>query len=217
MLFEKEKIKQYGMPRSGSNYTKWLIEKNYLAKVHVNIGGWKHGPYLKNNKKSFSTIKNPYSWVISVYNFIMENFNQNVWSPFETELGREATIEDFVKTKFVIKSKENKYDFESPIFYWNFALKNWLESGVIVIRYEDIIKDSNKSLGVLNLKKIGNSLLKNKLKPGMESTIIDEKSFFDSSYYENKEYMLKLNKKCIRAISDYVSYDLAQKVDYKII
>lgn len=219
MLFSNKTLKQYGLPRSGSNYTKWMIENNYFAKVEVNIGGWKHGPHMSSTKKSFCTIKNPYSWCVSIYNFVLRNFMQKKWSPFETksELGLRS-IKYFIAEEFTIKSDKETYFFENPIAYWNFAIKNWNEGGSKIIRYEDLLDDPHKSLCSLDIKRKKQIFeLDCVALPGMEKTILDKKTRFDHEFYIKKEYMKELDKECIDLININVDKDLAYEVKYEII
>lgn len=218
MLFIKKTLKQYGLPRSGTNYIKWFIENNYFAKVNTNIGGWKHGPYKHSPIKCFSTVKNPYSWSISIYNFVMKNFEDKKWSPFETKYYAEnLDVEVFLNNEFTIRNNKEIYKFKNPISYWNFAIYNWIESKLEIIKYEDLLIDPHKSIFKLKIKKKDNLILKKKVMPGIEETIIDEKSQFNIDYYIKKEYIKKLNKNCIDAIGIQIKKELVEYLNYEII
>jgi hypothetical protein len=217
MLFEKKILKQYGLPRSGTNYFKWIIENNYLAKVLVNKKGWKHGECLTIGMKNFATIKNPYAWCLSVHKFIVQNFRSKKWSPFETELGESSSIEDFMGNKFKMKSEQKCYEFENPILYWNFAVKNWHECGVNIIKYEDLLIDMHEKLYHLKLKRIADKKMQCIVLPGMEKTLIKEGSHFDYKYYLDQEYMYEINKNCRDILKMNIDFDLAKKMQYEII
>jgi hypothetical protein len=216
MLFQKETLKQYGLPRSGTNYIKWFIENNYLAKVNVNKGGWKHGFHVNSNKRSFSTVKNPYSWCVSVHAFITKNFEQKTWCPFETELGEGSSIENFLLKKFIIKSDQESHEFENPIHYWNLIIKNWIKFDIPILRYEDLLINPHKSISCLKLKRVADLELKYVVCPGMEQTIINRTCQFDFKYYSKKDYMNKINKRCIEITRYHVDKNTLRQLNYEI-
>ena len=83
-IFQTEPIKIYGLQRSGTNWLGFLIQENFKdVRVLVNEGGWKHGYYiipwsLKKEVDIISIIKNPYSWLVSVYNYWGPDRKKNI-------------------------------------------------------------------------------------------------------------------------------------------
>lgn len=71
-----QKIAIYSQFRSGSNYLKALLELNSNATVMTQVDSfWKHGYFveLKTINSYIFIVKNPYSFLYSLYNYYMNN------------------------------------------------------------------------------------------------------------------------------------------------
>lgn len=80
-------IKQWGLQRSGTNLTKWLLEKNFQnLEVYTNQMSWKHSvpsntkqfekyarPYLREPDFHIVTLRDPYSWLYSFIKYCDRN------------------------------------------------------------------------------------------------------------------------------------------------
>ena len=98
MTFKKIAIQ--GLFRSGTNYTKSLIELNYSCNTSFTVFGWKHSfiPELSDNKHNAHSLcilvtKNPYSFVHSLHKyFINEDMNINAPTDFKAFMRSRITI-----------------------------------------------------------------------------------------------------------------------------
>lgn len=113
--------------RSGTNYLRYLLEKNYRVQVNYNAYGWKHAglPIRKYTRRGtllrppvISIAKNPFAYLISLHRYYNER-NVNILAETEWDA--------FLESPFVVLNRNDRrstqYYFGNPVQYWNFI--NW--------------------------------------------------------------------------------------------
>lgn len=202
MLFPKHIFKQYGLPRTGTNYIKALIEKNYYAKVLANIGGWKHGYYcLSKQLDCIVSIKHPLSWLVSMYNHIKSSSKH-----FSINHVQE-TFSKFIISPFTIYRNQPLVD--NPVKFWNEMYRHWLNiPRVFVIVYENVLINPY-ILDQLPVSRLKSPLedIHQVLKPGHEKVYISNDKF-DDSYYLEKKYLLNYTSDELDFVISNVDMDI---------
>ncbi|MDQ3623176.1 MAG: hypothetical protein M3463_11895 [Verrucomicrobiota bacterium] len=147
-------VKQYGLPRSGTNYLCYLLRRNYELRVLVNETGWKHGmistPAEWRGKLLYLvTAKNPYSWLVSMHRFARKH----------PMMRRDVPFAEFLREPFVFRGRAIDGDnpqtlamrAANPVQFWNDMLFHWLEFLEVdgrgaLLRYEDLLRDPETKL-----------------------------------------------------------------------
>ena len=132
-----EYIKIHGLQRSGTNYLTYLLKRNIGAEVLVNAGGWKHGHYcapwvLDQEVHVVVMTKDPYSWLVSYYNYSKPN----------------KTFSEFVRNQVVFGEDSGTpalYYAANPIQHWNNMYFHWSTIKInakklAMISYEALLK-----------------------------------------------------------------------------
>lgn len=213
MMFQRNLIKQYGLPRSGTNFTKALLEK-YNFKVVVNKNGWKHWTYNKTNLKVFCNVKNPYSWLYSIYNFIVENKNKYCFLKSKGFLENKSNpVGGFLISRFTLNNDRKAYEFDNPIQYYNFIINNWIDNNLLIVRYEDLLINSSFMIFGKNcLTSIENTLM-----PGMENIIFSEDKFDKKNFYIQEKYIDFFSKENLSIIKKQINFEIIEKLKYAIL
>jgi hypothetical protein len=108
-----------GTPRSGTNYTKFLIESGSKHECGFNIEWWKHavipalmdGPYSKvQSTPTLILFRNPIEQIASWYKFIKMGG--------VAISGNEENISMFMKSPISLNHQSIRYKFSSPMEYW---------------------------------------------------------------------------------------------------
>jgi len=216
---EIEYIKVYGLERSGTNILELLLNNLFNGKAIVlvnrapnpvsvhrregSIWAWKHGypdPLLGTFKKlkAIAIVKNPYAWVVSLYNHLCE-------------AGYNVGFHDAAKAKMSIADmlEEPVYDSLHPIARWVRCNRSYVDCQYCkVIRYEDLIKHPHNTIRDIvsfvdiEPNNIGNGALYFKNKASTVGTLT-EKSF-DVDYYKKKKYMDSLTNDNINVIKNHL-------------
>ncbi|MCD4682180.1 MAG: hypothetical protein K8R86_02760 [Bacteroidales bacterium] len=207
-------VKIYGARNSGTIFLEWLIGKNLDVKnLDTYDLGWKHrvAPSedeltgkMKEDVIFLCLVKNPYSWLLSMHK-----------RPYHHESLRNLSFKDFIKYSYG--------DYRNPAVMWNtkngsyFKLKDFVKN-LEIIKYEDILKDPNKTLDNLSEKyglekpafyKSINNLLTNK------HGIKHQK--FHKEYYLHERWRMKLRPEHIEQINKFLDKELMEKLNYTIL
>lgn len=210
-VFMKPDIAVLGAFRSGTNYVRFLLEKNFRCDVHFNSYSWKHGPVLINARHDtvpyldmpvVAVVKEPFSFCVSLYRYFMTvGLNIDAAKDWDGFLRSPITI--FNKDK----TKSPHYRFANPIAYWNFL--NWnlthlpgLGERAFFLRYETLLEDPEKPivriadrLGLKSvttdfvtpseiMKRMGEGRRQMKA-PMVKSQLFDDRLYLDAKYLEN--------------------------------
>lgn len=229
MLYPEKVLKQYGLPRSGTNYVKFFIETNYYVKVFVNFNPsgivcWKHGEYVPTNISCFATIKNPYSWIVSLYLFTNKNWKSWNRPPWSVEAVSLFELESFIKNKFVtcphgaqvndVTFLGEAKEYANPIDYWNAVVGNWLNAPkMTILKFEDLMDGFEFDL-IKRYKKSIQQQVKMIVQPGFEDKATLSKKKFNSNYYKNKEFMTHHTEKTLQAMNDLLDFNLMNELKY---
>lgn len=142
-------LKLFGAFRSGSNYTRALLELNYDVRVFSGNGGFKHAPvpaiFEAESFRPFpwpilAPVKDPYAWLASMWRYVNDvgarhTIHGETWASFLTEplIVFQGNIAGFPK-----------YRFANPVDYWNainYNLVTLPEDARRIVRYEDMLAD----------------------------------------------------------------------------
>lgn len=140
-------VAMMGCFRSGTNFAKSLLESNYECKIKNHVFGWKHGflpimsqdsnaIYSFNYDTAFFITKNPFSLLVSLFNYHNE-VQRNLIAPNQ--------FSDFLRSKLVVydeaQSDSVQMRFSSPIDYWNAMNWNYASHKDFVhVRYEALVE-----------------------------------------------------------------------------
>lgn len=147
----KEEICVLGMFRSGTNYTKALLELNLECIVKFDSFGWKHAffPIISENsnikypqQKIVAVTRNPYLSLVSLFDYARRN-GKNLSCATEN-------LQDFLSSPIVIfdswQARSPKYFFSSPIEYWQSMTYNLVSvcennESAVAMKYEELVAD----------------------------------------------------------------------------
>jgi hypothetical protein len=156
-VLEDKNFILYGLGRSGTNFTKAILEKNFEVYVHQETYGNKHDHFhnvnIPKNHIMILCVKNPYDWIKSLYDYTENNLDISTWlrSP-NILLSNHNGVERLTRTSNPVQ-RWNNYN-----FHWNSV--EWHNK--VVVRHEDFISDWEKTLiGIeekFTLKRKNNSL-----------------------------------------------------------
>lgn len=146
-----KQISLLGMFRSGTNFTKIVLESNYEVVIDTDAFGWKHGflPILSKHAgiaypglDYVYVTKNPFSSIWSLYNYFSSN---------KRNIRAAENWKKFLRSRFVILDGwtpgSPQFRFSTPVDYWNSM--NWnLASGeaggtaCVHVRYESFLEQT---------------------------------------------------------------------------
>ena len=225
-------IKIHGLQRSGTNYLTFLINNNFLnTKALVNLAGWKHGPYMApwaigDECHILTIVKNPYAWLVSVYNYWGPNRKYNVGPDL-----RGVSFDTFVKNR-ILSAKQRDVPFliraSNPVQLWNNMNYHWwsirvYEKKSCIITYEKLMQDKEYSLNwigeIFGLKRKYDYIVDSDkyFIPGGEKTLQSEEKFKKQKYYENKEYLKYYTPELIDFVNRNLDLELMINFGYKFI
>jgi len=189
----KPVVKIYGLPRTGTNFLGVMIERNFGAQIAGSRkSGWKHGTYVDTGIPCVGLVKNPYSWLVSLWKW--------------------RTLANPITFKAWLKKS-------SDPCHWGLMLNHWLDAGVQFVRFEDLIVNPDKSMEVveaaIGLQRKGNAL---RVPKGyVNKSRREEKEKFNAEYYLNGEYMKRYNDEALRCFGERIDVDMMARFGYKYI
>ncbi|MBE7213950.1 hypothetical protein MK852_17135 [Shewanella benthica] len=222
-----------GCFRSGTNYSKSLLESNFDCQVKNNLFGWKHGfipiiskdSVLEKNESfeaAYFVTKNPFSFLVSLHRYYM-NYGFNILA--------EKDFYKFVTSRIIIFDSSNKESvqlrFSSPIELWNSMNWNYKSAkGVVHVRYEALL--NNPEVECISLaKKLGVSRLDRQfIAPQMKVKRMNDKSIytdinsmetsepFSSKLYSQHSYMDLFGRNLKAFINKNVDHELLSSLNY---
>jgi len=180
--------------------------------------GWKHKELdidlSSINKKEIIFIiivKNPYSWLLSLYN-----------RPYHINNPTKGTFDEFITRQWKTVGRESsKKTYENPIKMWNQKNASYLKfknlENVHIIKYEDLLIDPIKELRTLanlfTLKK-QSVFPKNFTKSTKESK---KDSSYYKDYYGNEKWINELTVNQIKTINKYLNKEIMALYNYDIL
>jgi hypothetical protein len=152
-------VRVMGVPRSGTNLAKYLLERYLGVPVVFDQGFWKHGifPALMNGRDIhygdlpiIVMSKDPVSQILSWYRLAR---NDTIFKP-------NGNLASFVSKPFEVRQdftqpKRMEYRFQSPSDYWNqfyFAMDSLRRAGAPVhfVCYEQLVSEPALSLHIIS-------------------------------------------------------------------
>jgi len=196
-----------------------LVKDIYFKITFSKNLGWKHSIIYVNKliktkvcleKVLFLTLtKNPYSWLISLYNRPYHAFNKYY------------SFEDFLKSPWRTVGRENyKKEFLNPMDMWNKKNYAYLKMAetlpTLNIKYEDLLANPDAILSKIS-NDYGIKMKTEKIKI-YEQSCKDEKGktfSFYRNYYLKEKWRGKLHNKEIDIINKYLNTDLMYHFGYE--
>lgn len=113
-------VRVIGVPRSGTNLAKYLIEAHSETRAYFNVGWWKHGiisPYLSPDRDRHPELptlvmfREPLEQVASFFNFARKG---------RTAISGASAWSEFLRSPIVMRSHNASlsYRYASPVEYW---------------------------------------------------------------------------------------------------
>lgn len=181
--------------------------------------GWKHAvapqasafnQNIINNTCFIFIIKNPYSWILSLYK-----------RPYHSKYIT-ASLDEFVNNSWSVQSRENysKKIFENPMEMWNIKVRSYPELELkvkgMIIKYEELIKNPNRHIRQIgqrfHLSQLNNSI-QNISSPTKKN---DTNKNFDyyQNYYLNELWLNEIPERVIYQINKAIDWELASVYGY---
>lgn len=159
-LFQKNspQVAVMGAFRTGTNYVRFLLEKNYECRILYDAYGWKHGGIPVLTRYSGLTypsvpvvyvVKHPASFITSLYDYF-KDVNRNISAATEWEA--------FLRKPLVIFDSKpegsSQMRFANPAQYWNFIYWNLstLPAQIfrtVGLRYESVLDDPQREIAAV--------------------------------------------------------------------
>lgn len=193
----KVNLKIHGVRRTGTNYFKRLMDKNFKNIYFLESEGWKHGIANDNEKIDghIILVKNIYAWINSI-----RKHKRLINEPYEV-------------TKIFVENYFIKYG------HWITTLKQ----KSIIINYEDLIIEEKRQRIMNHLSKKFN-LEKNEKDENIEKIVSPQgvkNKKFDVNYYLDKEYLKDLSsldiKNINKSIKEFEFEKIYRKLGYSLI
>lgn len=230
----KNNVAVLGCFRSGTNFTKALLELNYDCRVTNNVYGWKHGliPIVSNEATDrfntscdgvFFVTKNPFSFVNSLFDY---------YCSARLNIIAKDTFKEFIRGDIVIFDQAQPHSprlkYKNPIELWNFM--NWHYSNIHEIkhvRYEKLVENqevvTSKLASKLGLVRTSSEFLspKGKVKRMNDSQAFSQVQEFESgesfstSKYLKAAYMERFDKDDIEFFNRTVDQELIDTLAYR--
>lgn len=227
-----------GVFRTGTNYTRTLLEINYEVKAHFDKWGWKHGliptftpssnfKYSKDN--ILLIVKDPLSTLVSLFDYA-KNTKKNIRANTES-------FKTFLKSPIYFFNETNnsispEYYFSNPIQMWNSVIWNHLsfteKSKGLVIKYENILNYPEEEAKKISIKfdlekKNKKFFLPDKITKNMndkerisKTDYLTNNNFQKKDYFLNKNYLKSFDKNDLEFTYNELNHTLLKKLNYKI-
>jgi hypothetical protein len=226
-----------GALRCGTNFLKYMLERDYHVIVDINSFGWKHAgvPVLSADcgltypsVPLAYVVKNPYAFVVSMHRYNQRKFLEGHRISLEAheEFGRFLTGPLVIYNSQLLGSPQLR--FANPVQYWNFVYWN-LETldrarfRVVGFNYEDLIVDPaglRRIEDVAPLRRRASEVSappSNRLKRGSTNSSVNvEKQRFDITYYTEERYLLSYTSEQLAFVRSEVDHWLMEKRNYRI-
>jgi hypothetical protein len=172
----------YGLGRSGTNFTKAMLEKNFHVHVNQETYGNKHDHFHNVNMPSQNVImilcvKNPYHWLNSLHRYTEKEVDISTWLRKPNVL-----LSDHNGVKRLTRTSNPIQRWNNYNFHWNSV--EW--NNKIVVRHEDFLNNWKKTLEKIgnkfDLKEKNNTLqtIDRVVKPHSGDNLILSNEFFNS-------------------------------------
>ena len=231
-------IALFGIFRSGTNFTRTVLEWNYHCQLVTDVFGWKHGFYpiiVERSRMEYPptdmlfVTKNPFSSIYSLYNYYQTN-GRNIlaagdWKHF---LRQRFVTYDFFQERSPQYRFANVVDFWNSM-NWNFASVQRPDISTLHVRYEDMLsttlETAESAARKLALEKKFSSPSRFRIPTRVTRNMgdkprQDERDYltdrpFDKKTYAEKSYYRLFDKDDIAFVLNNVDIDLARHLGYE--
>lgn len=218
-----KRILHYGIQRSGTNFLKEIIQRDYIVEINNKEFERAHPAHkhfrLYNNKSLIGRPK-------YVNSLIFPHFDA-----FEKQLGSEWQADGYIvvskdpyswNISYANWGKKHKWTSQSHSYIeeYNEYYSKWLQFAaesekVVLIRYIDLLTNTEKILHLLqkkfNLEKKGSNKV-GKVKKVAYSPRFTRKKL---RYYTNEEYIAAYDADKLRELNKSIDHELMTKLGYK--
>lgn len=230
-------VKQYGMKRSGTNYTRWLIQNNFVDVQPLSeILGWKHGQHPDDVDWTGRSWADPFHEQV-------ESERQALLAMVTDDI-REAVISGKIRYTITTKNPyawwcsysrfterpEPMMSVEDGIRLWNSLHENWSHLAnrnplAIVVRYEDLLLNFDATLKriatELQLEPKGNGFQNSVVRMARRSDLNWDMGPtnmpFDPSHYTERKYLEIFDDKLLTLFRQRLSQLTMHRLGYEII
>lgn len=232
---EWKQISLIGLFRSGTNYTRTLLELNYNVVINYNLWGWKHGlmpTFSDGSKINYDNdnilliIKDPYSTLDSWFSYLLEN-GKNL-------RGSKESFGSFLRSPIYFFDEGNnsapEYYFSNPIQMWISVVWNHVsfveKMNGYIIQYESLLHNPEETLNKIankfNLKKkVNEFILPKKITHNMpdkkkrtnETDYLTGENFAKKDYFLNKEYLKKFTEEDLIFFEKELNKEIWKKIN----
>jgi len=227
------------MKRSGTNYTKWLLQENFRdVRVLSELLGWKHGKHHHDIDWTGKTWADPHHEQseqerLSLVSMVTDGIRQAAEAGniryIATSKNPYAWWSSYLN---FLERPEPMIDVRRAVIKWNELHANWLDIPLVcatrlalVVRYEDLLTNLDDTLdhikSVMSLEKRHKHYIKNDNKMARRSDLnwhmghTNEK--FDASYYTEKKYLNNLDDETMEIFRNFLDKKVMEKLGYEIL
>lgn len=207
--FPTKSIAILGLPRSGTNFLRSVLEWNFFCNVEQNAYCWKHGffPIVSTNslfkQASLDLVfvtRNPFHAIHSLFSYYSKNGNNLIASqPFKAFLRSRIILHDSSQPS------SPQYRFKNPVelwndLNWNFASIKRNDAAQVHARYEDLMNAPEPTISRiasalnLNSKSDGIAIPSRRVRnmPARQATgknFYVTNTMFDRTFFDSFSYM----------------------------
>lgn len=193
------RIKQFGLERTGTNYTRFLLQENFEVVVEMHVGRWKHATVPLDRLADYDhllvNVKHPFAWCASYLKFY-RNLSTNV-----------HVLHPIVR----LWAAFNDY---------YLALTRTHPDKVSIMRFEDLLLDGQRALApvVAKLALVRKSELwqdsPNVVTPAkLETHTLISHRPFDKAYYADRRYMDIYTPKSLNILTSFLQRECGELLD----
>lgn len=215
-------FKLFGLQRSGTNLARWLMLHNFHV-VSLEMGNeWKHGVisvdhqnwiYNGEHVRLIICVKNPYSWLVSCYNYFVTNYTAD--PTVDRNFDRAWSFEEFVQSP--------SYHFRNPIERWNRMIRHWIEFPVCgqfteVILHELMLDVQNQRDVLTRIEQNQRLFRRHKAVRGASQRVdigMRLREPFESDIYLNTRYLIYYTEHLLDFVNRFVDTGLFEHFGYK--
>ncbi len=235
-----KKLTIIGLFRSGTNYTRTLLELNYKTMTFYDSHGWKHGiiptftkgsGYVYSDFPTITVIKDPLAILDSWFKYMIgHNVNFRI-------LTTDDSFSSFIRSKIYYFNGADKihpeYVFQNPIQMWNFIVWNHIsfvkQTNGVYVRYEDLLNNPEETCSKISNKfqferktdkfavpeKVTKNMVSN-MKRKSEEVYFRNKTFDKKDYFNDKKYLDKFSPDDLLFVKKELDNELLDMLDYKV-
>lgn len=237
-LLSRRRIALLGMFRSGTNYTRTLLETHYDVEVVYNLLGWKHGLLPTFAPRSGLTlpdasplvvVKHPLAFLRSVY-----QYHAKTGCNMHIQAGDWSS---FLRSRMVYASDHvacaPQYRFSNPVQMWNAVVWNHvhyaLGTGGMVMRYEDLLKEPEvlcaqvaqhyrlrRRSGTDTFTEPVQQINRMGDRPRRRECYVTDQPFTKKSFYRDEGYLADYAPEDLAHVIDELDPDLLETLGYAL-